>query len=126
MKTNHLVWLGIIPLILITSSCKEIMMMRYGIHQPREETPESIFSFMEKMDYPNENTFVFKDSSAFYACLRDSVFRNNALGTLFFSPQGLLDNYKDTSRCQWPGGYFIRNLKHDTIYHADTGYTCKN
>ena len=98
-------------------SCKEVMMLKYGIHQPREETPESVGAFMEKMEYPNENTFIFKDSSAFYSCLRDSVFRSNLLGTLFFSPRGLLDNYKDTSRC---------HLKHDTIYHVDTGYTLQN
>lgn len=111
-------------LLLITASgCKQVLLLRYGIHQPREETPESILRFMEKRDYPNENTFLFRDSSSFFACMRDSVFRSNVLGTLFFSPQGLLDDYKDTARCQWSGGYFVQNLKPDTLYHADTSYT---
>lgn len=125
MKIKQRIGIVIMPLILVTSSCKEVLLLRYGMHQPREETPESIVKFMEKMDYPNENTFLFKDSSSFYACMRDSVFRSNVLGTLFFSPRGLLDTYKDTSRCQWSGGYFVRNLKPDTLYHADTGYTLK-
>ncbi len=95
-------------------SCKEILMMRYGIRQPREETQESIQAFMDKMEYPNENTFIFKDSSAFYSCLRDSIFQSNALGTLFFSPQGLLASYNDTSHC---------HLHLDTTYFANTSYT---
>ncbi|MFC2101950.1 hypothetical protein ACFLS7_03055 [Bacteroidota bacterium] len=125
MKTKKIIIL--FALLSISSlSCKEILMLRYGIHQPREETPESIMAFMNKMDYPNENTFLFKDSSAFYTCMRDSTFRSNVLSSLFFSPQGLLINIKDTSMCQWSGGYFVRNLHHDSLYQSDSAYTLGN
>ncbi len=113
----------IILVIMVLTGCKQIILWKYGIHNPQEETPESILSFMEKMSYPTENTFIFKDSSAFYHCIRDSVFRRNTPGTLFFSPEGLLDTYKDTSKCQWSGGYFVSNLRSDTIYRVDTAYT---
>lgn len=110
-------------LILTTYSCKQVLMMRYNIHQPKKESPRTILAFMDKMDYPNENTFIFKDSSSFYKCLKDSVFRTNVPGTLFFAPQGLLVSYKDTSSGQWSGGYYVRNLHRDTIYQSDTAYT---
>ncbi|NQV02272.1 MAG: hypothetical protein HQ542_06485 [Bacteroidia bacterium] len=98
-------------------------MMRYGIHQPREETPEMILAFMDKMNYPNVNSFIFKDSSSFFRCMRDSVFLSNTLGTLFFYNNRLLVNYKDTSKGQWPGGCFVRNLRNDTVYQTDSAYS---
>lgn len=126
MKTAHTVISLVSFLSISLFSCKEIVMMRYGIHQPREETPESILAFMNKMDYPNENTFLFKDSTAFNTCMKDSIFRSNVLSTLFYSPQGLLINIKDTSMCQWSGGYFVRNLHQDSLYQSDPAYTIDN
>lgn len=123
MNPAYTIGVALVCLILATSSCKQILLMRYDIRQPREETPGTILAFMEKMDYLNENTFIFKDSSAFNTFMRDSVFRDNVLGMLFFSAQGLLANYKDTSRCQWSGSYFVRNLHSAMVYPADTGYT---
>jgi len=70
--------------------------MRYGIRQPKEETPETIQAFLDKMNYPNENMFLFKDSISFYYCLRDSLFRTNVFGTLFFCHGRLMNHYKDT------------------------------
>jgi len=123
---NRMIRIGLIPLLSISSlACKEILMMRYGIRQPGVETPESIRKFMDKMEYPNENTFIFKDSFAFYTCLRDSIFQHNTPGTLCFSPNGRLTSSKDASRCQWPGDYFVRNVHRDTLYQADTGYSLR-
>lgn len=123
MKPIYLSAVMVVSLLLVTPSCKEILMMRFGIRQPGEETPESIQSFMDKMGYLSENVFLFNDSSAFYSFLRDSVFRSNMPGTLFFSPDGLISRYNDTTRCQWSGGYFVTRLQADTVYQADTGYT---
>ncbi len=117
----------LIPIILLASfaftGCKQLVMWRYGIHEPRKETPESIQKFLAKHDFPDENIFIFRDSSSYSHYLSDSLYRSNLLGTLFYSPRGLLDTFKDTSRCQWSGGYFVGLLKKDTIYHADTTRT---
>ena len=124
---KHLIIIGLITLLCILFvSCNQILVMRYGIRQPREETPETILKFMGKMDYLNENIFIFKDSSAFYACMRDSIFLGNLLGTLFFSPQGVLAGYTDTLKCQWPGESFVQNLHSNTLPQANTGYTLQN
>ncbi|MFH1297204.1 MAG: hypothetical protein ABIJ04_08035 [Bacteroidota bacterium] len=123
MKVTKFYQVVLICLILATSSCKQILMMRYGIRQPREETPETILAFMDKMNYPDVNTFIFKDSSSYNRCMRDPVFQANALGTLFFYHNRLLINYKDTSECQWSGGFFVRNLKSDTVYQTDSAYS---
>ncbi|MFH1159448.1 MAG: hypothetical protein V1733_00675 [bacterium] len=125
---NKIPTISIIFVILISLSClsffscKQILLMRYGIRQPKEETPVTIMAFMDKMDYPNVSTFIFKDSSSFYTCMKDSIFQRNTLGTLFFYRNRLLINYKDTSKCQWSGGYFVMNLRNDTIYQTDS--TC--
>lgn len=105
---------------LLFLSCKQIILWRYGIHEPRKETPESIRKFLAKQDFPNENIFIFRDSAGYMQYLRDSVCRHNLLGTLFYSPKGLLVTFKDTSQCQWAGGFQVSTFKKDTLYHVDT------
>lgn len=55
-------------LILVTlgTSCSKIMMVFYGAHQPRIETPESIYKYLEKKSIKTNNVYFLKDSTAFY------------------------------------------------------------
>jgi len=116
----------IILVIMVLTGCKQIILWKYGIHAPREETPESIRKFLASHDFTNENIFIFRDSTVWAEYLRDTVSRSNMLGTLFYSPQGLLDNFIDTSKCQWSGGYHISTFKKDTVYHVDTTHSFVN
>lgn len=108
---------------LLLSGCKQIVMLKYGIHNPKEETPESLLSYMNKMEYPADNSYIFRDSVSFFANIQDSVFRKNMIGSLFFNDNGVMTIYKDTSKCQWSAGYFISQLDKDSVYHSDTSYT---
>ncbi|MBN1198953.1 MAG: hypothetical protein JXA23_06355 [Bacteroidales bacterium] len=78
---------------------------------------------MKKQGYPNENTFIFKDSSSFFSCMRDSVFIQHVFGALPFSPGRLLIRSVDTLRDSWPGLDLIPHLKRDTLYRTDTNYS---
>jgi hypothetical protein len=104
-------------------SCKQIILWRYGIHEPRMENPGSIHHFLAARGYPEENIFIFRDSAAWCRFLSDSVYRSNLPGTVFFSQHGLLDHLKDTSRCPHSGKNYVSILKKDTAYSADTGRT---
>ena len=109
--------------LLLFSGCKQVLMWRYGIHDPREEKVTSIEKFLITHDFPTANVAIFKDSTTWNTFLKDSVYQRNILSTMFFSRDGLLDQFKDTSQCQWSGGYQVRLLRKDTIYHSDT--TCQ-
>lgn len=109
-------------MILALTGCKQVLMWRYGIHKPQEEKVESIESFLKKHSFPTTNVLVFKDSTNWSAFLRDSLYQRNILTTLFFSPNGLLDQFRDTNQCQWSGGFQARLLRKDTLYHCDTNY----
>lgn len=104
-------------------SCNEILLMKDGIRQPGEESPATILAFMKKMGYPNENIFIFKDSSSFYTCMRDSVFIHHVFGVLLFSPGRFLIHPIDTLRNSFQGLNAINHLQGDTIYKADPTYS---
>ena len=109
--------------IFLFGGCKQLIMWRYGIHQPREISKESLNRFLEKHHYPQENNFIFGDSSAWLGFFKDSVMRTHLLTTTFFTRDGMMDQLTDSSDCQWSGGKYARLLKNDTIYHVDTAYT---
>jgi len=118
---------GLLLLILLPGlvSCKQIVLWKYGIHNPRTESRASIGKFLNKTEVQNENIFVCRDSAAFYTCLRDTVFRENLFSTMVFSSTGLLNRLRDSSSCQWAGGMWISRLRPDTLYDTDTAYSFK-
>lgn len=96
--------------------------MKYGIREPKEESPSSIKEFMNKMNQPTTNTYIFKDSSSYFHCLNNATFREDLVGSFFFTDKGLLINYKDTSKCRWSVFGFIKGLRSDTTYQIDTTF----
>ena len=62
--------------------------MRYGIRQPRLETPGSILEFARKMGYPVDNIFLFRDSASLIRSLKDPVFSRNLFRALSFTEDG--------------------------------------
>lgn len=111
-----------LALILTLSSCKQIILWKYGITRPKEETPESLLVFLAKMNQPADEIYIFKDSVSYLRCMDDSIFHKNILNSMFFTKDGILDKFKDSSLCQWSGGYYIKSLRNDTIYHINKSY----
>jgi len=107
------------------ASCHQILLFRYGIHQPREETPERIMHFMEKRGYSNENTFIFKDTASFFACMRDSVFRTHVPGMMVFDHNGNMNVSRDTTPCRWLNENFARLLPEDTLGSGSSLFTLR-
>lgn len=113
-------------LLLITASCVTLVKWKYGITEPREETPASLLKFLQKMNQPPEDFYIFKDSAAFCHYLNDSVFRKNLIGSLFFNQEGLLTDIKDTAKCQWSVSSFLQNLDHKRAFKVDSAYRYQN
>ena len=112
MKIRRLV------MVLITTAlvaCMPVAKLKYGITKPKDQTPASIAKFLTKNQYPLNNQFILKDSATFVKWINDSAFRTMALRTILFKGdfQRIVE---DTTKCQWSGGYFIRQLKKDSIY----------
>lgn len=114
-------WVSLL-LILFFGSCVTMIKWKYGIHNPREETPATILGFLKKMNRSDCDVFLFSDSASYCHYLGDPRFRKNLIGSLFFNEKGLMFNVKDSVRCQWSAGYFVRNLKTDTVYETDNTF----
>lgn len=108
--------------LIILCSCKQVAKMKYGIHEPREETPSRILAFMKKMDQLSGTSYIFKDSSSYFHYLKNPTFRENLLGSFFFTEKGLLINCKDTAKCRWSVFNFVKDLRSDTTYKIDTAF----
>jgi len=54
--------------------------------------------------------------------MNNPLFRENLVGSFFFTSKGLLINYKDTSKCRWSTAYFIKNLRSNASYQIDTTF----
>lgn len=104
------------------TSCVTIVKWKYGIRNPREETPESLIEFLKKMNKSPEDIYLFRDSSSYFHYLNIPVFRKNLIGSMFFNGQGLLTGVKDTNKCQWSVNAFIENLEHQKDFLADTSF----
>jgi hypothetical protein len=112
-------------LLLLSGSCRQIVKMRYGVREPREETPASITGFLKKMGQPAGSCFLFRDSASFCRYIKNPVFRENLLGSFFFNSKGLIIHHKDTTKCRWSATTFINNLSSDTLYQVDTTFRFK-
>jgi hypothetical protein len=83
--------------------------------EPQEETPETLLSFLEKEHFPTSNMYMFADSASCFWAFRDPVFSKNLLTHMIFDRNDFLLN-RDTTKCQWAGGDFIRSLQPDSTY----------
>ncbi|MEI6454864.1 MAG: hypothetical protein WCO93_01125 [bacterium] len=108
--------------ILLSAGCRQVVKMRYGVREPREETPASIIGFLKRMDQSAGSCFIFRDSASFCGYIKNPVFRENLLGSFFFNSRGLIIHYKDTNKCRWSATTFIKNLRNDTLYQVDTTF----
>ncbi len=108
----------ILPLfLLIFSSCITIVKWKYGITNPREQTPEKLLAFLKKHKYPDTCQFVFNDSSSYFHCMRDSVLKKYLFSQMICDRNGMLLQ-RDTAQCQWSGFEVIKSLNRDSVYHG--------
>ncbi len=117
MKSKYI----IVPLfLLIFSGCVTIVKWKYGITNPREQTPEKLHAFLKKHKYPDTCQFVFTDSSAYFHRMRDSVFKKHLFSNMIFDRQGSLLQ-SDPSKCQWSGFEVVKSLNKDSAYPKSPG-----
>jgi hypothetical protein len=117
MKPRHFM---LCMLLLILCSCVTIVKWKYGIKNPREETPEKLMSFLEKHQYPDSCMFMFGDTLSYFRCMRNPVFRKNLLSHMIFDSNGSLLLH-DTAKCQWSGFGIIKALNPDSAYLMQKG-----
>lgn len=115
---NHNLGMNLIAwalLLSVSSGCKTYMHFKYGLTQPREETPGSLMSFLEKNNFPRENIYIFSDSAYFGKALRNPLFSKNFLSHMIFNRAGKLLQ-RDTAQCQWSGYDVVKSLDPDSVY----------
>ena len=117
MKIKHII---LCISLLIFAGCVTIVKWKYGITNPREQTPEQVISFLQKHKYPDSSVFVFNDSLSYCMSLRNKVFRKNLLSHMIFDHKGMLLQ-RDTAKCQWSGYEVIKGLKTDSAYLCQDG-----
>jgi hypothetical protein len=105
------------------NGCVTIVKWKYGITNPREQTPEQISSYLKKHKYPGSGQYVFADSSAYFQSFRNPLFRKNLFGYMIFNASGELLQ-RDTAKCQWSGFEVISALNHDSVYEKQDGMYC--
>jgi len=115
MKNTGWIILAMALLSGLAPSCRSYMHFRYGMAQPRPETPATLTAFLSKQGFPATGQHVFRDSAAWLGAFRDTVFRKYLLSHMIFSRDGTLLQ-RDTARCQWAGYEKIRTLKPDSAY----------
>lgn len=117
MKTYPwIVKLGALALLLsISFGCKTYMKLKYGVTQPKEETPLKLVSFLEKHHFPTENLYIFSDSAYFNQEMRNPMFRKYLLSHIIFDREGTLLQH-DTTECQWAGYDKLKSLRSDSAY----------
>jgi hypothetical protein len=117
MKPKHIL---LYIFLLSFTSCVVIVKWKYGITNPREQTPEKLISFLERHKYPDSCIFIFNDSLSYFQGFRNSVFRKHLLNHLIFDCKGSLLQ-RDTAKCQWSGYDVIKALNPDSAYLKNNG-----
>ena len=122
MRTFSLIAKMAVVALLFSASygCKTYMKYKYGITRPREETTEKLVSFLKKQHFPEENLYVFSDSTSYIQYVRDPVFRKNLLSHMIFDREGTLLQ-RDTTKCQWAGYNMVKSLNTDSTYRKCSG-----
>ena len=121
MKTNTgILKLAALALLLSASAgCKTYMHLKYGMSQPKEETPGKLVSFLEKHKFPLTNLYLFSDSAAYSQEMKNPDFIRYFLSNMIFDRQGILLRH-DTSTCQWAGFDMIKSLRPDSSYEKSS------
>lgn len=121
MKTNMwtLKFTGMIVLLSISTGCKTYMSLKYGMTQPKEETPARLSAFLEKHHFPAENLYMFNDSASYCQEMRDPVFSKYLIGHMIFTRDGTLLQ-RDTAQCQWAGYDLVKSLHPDSVYEKSS------
>ncbi len=108
-----------IPLILLFSSCKFVLLKWYGVKQPKLEETASLNKFLQKKDIQNNQIYTFKNVDSL------NSFYKSGLGipeAAFFNSAGLFIPYKETpASCNGGVKDFITDLK-DKAIQADTNF----
>ncbi|MEI7896387.1 MAG: hypothetical protein WCJ26_05090 [bacterium] len=117
MKTKHI---AVIILLAILSGCVTIVKWKYGITEPKVQTPEKLTAFLHRHKYLESSVYVFNDSSSYLHGLRNTLFRKHLLSHMIFGSNGNLLQ-RDTAKCQWSGYEEIRMLNRDSLYQEVNG-----
>ena len=122
MKTSPLIIKLVMVVIVLSAStsCKSYMKYKYGITQPKEETPEKLIGFLEENHFPQSNQYLFSDSAAYSRAMRDPEFSKHLLSHMIFDRQGILLT-RDTTQCQWSGYDKLQSLSTDSMYLKEDG-----
>jgi hypothetical protein len=96
------------------------MKYKYGVKDPKEETPESLLAFLEKNKFPTEPVYILSDSDSYFKLFRDSILLKNFLSHMIFDSRGV-QLCRDTTRCQWSGYDVVKTLKPDSAYRLSGG-----
>jgi hypothetical protein len=107
-------------LLLGMTGCVTIVKWKYGITNPREQTPVKLASFLAKHHYPDSCQYVLADSSVYFRGFRNPVFRKNLFSHMIFDSAGRLVQ-RDTAACQWSGYEVIKALHPDSAYPVVPG-----
>ena len=110
---------GMIVLLSISTGCKTYMSLKYGMTQPKEETPARLSAFLEKHHFPAENLYMFNDSASYCQEMRDPVFSKYLIGHMIFTRDGTLLQH-DTAQCQWAGYDLVKSLHPDSVYEKSS------
>lgn len=110
----------ILFLVLAITGCRQIIFWKYGMHDPQQETPQRLRSFLAGMNQPLAGQYIFGDSSSYLKFIWHPFYSKKLLRTLLFNEQGYLDSLMDPGKCQWSGGSYLLALHRDSLYHADT------
>ncbi len=106
--------------LLTWAGCRQIVFWKYGMHQPEPETPESLVAFLKEMNQQLPGQYIFSDSASYLKFIWSPFFSKHLMHTLFYTERGYMNQFVDSNKCQWSGGYFIARLKRDTLYATDT------
>jgi hypothetical protein len=107
---------------ILTSGCKQILMWKYGITNPKIETPETILKFANKYNQDPNKVFIFKDTTSYFSSMNDTLFKKNILSILFFNQDGVFIDYRKNGQCQWSGGAFLQHYSKDSTYSIDNTF----
>jgi hypothetical protein len=119
-------FIGVFCIGILSSGCKQILMWKYGITNPKIETPESILKFANKYNQDLKQIYIFKDTASYFRSMRDTSFKKNILSVLFFNQDGYFIDYRKNGQCQWSGGAFLQNYSRDSIYPIDSNFQLRS